>query len=685
MLAAAFVFKLVVLLQLTGHPLTAPDSGLDTTAYAELARQVVGGNLGLGPGLYFVSPLYIYFLAALLAVFDSFTFVKVVQILLGTGAIGFMFFTTRAWFGERAALITAGLASVTGLFTFYEVLILQSSIDVFLTSAALYLLCRALLPRSVGVQFVLFAGVAFGLQALNRPNVLIAVVGVALVMVILLRRIKPAALLIAGLLIGIAPVAIRNVVVARQFSLVSSHGGLNFYIGNSESATGFYRLVPGVRPSIAGQAADTRRVAERTVGRPVTDTEASDYFFNLGWTWIKTHPADALALFAKKFAFAFHAQTLPLPHSYPFFAYDEGTALRFYFIGPWLLVPLGLVGLIGGAIRTRSREFIAWAAFVPAYAGAIAIFFIAERYRLPLLVPMAIGSGAALDFAWVKVRERRWMDLALPAAAVIALAGAVNYRAKLDDGRWIEGLRLAERLVILGRYDEAEQRAQWLETHHRQRPGAGMHGVGEQLLSMGKTDLALPYLRRGHEANPDDARQDYSYGQVLLKSGRAAEAVPHLKHGFESGLEIPGGGIDYALALKETGDTAGTIATVRRIQPPPDADHEGWLRLGRLAMGAKAPGVAEPFFRRAVEMAPNVAAARQQYGLNLLLLERFDAAAAELAAANRLDPRDADTLAHLAFCEAKLGRIVEARAHVTSALALDPAQPLARQLQAMLR
>ena len=44
----------------------------------------------------------------------------------------------REWwaFGERAAWFAAALAGLTGLFTFYEILILQASIDAFLTSAA---------------------------------------------------------------------------------------------------------------------------------------------------------------------------------------------------------------------------------------------------------------------------------------------------------------------------------------------------------------------------------------------------------------------------------------------------------------------------------------------------------------------------------------------------------------------
>src|SRR5690242_2923536 len=68
LLAGVFVLKTAVLVQLKDHPLIQPDAGLDTTAYVRLATEVLGGNLGLGPGLYYVSPLYIYVLAAVLAI-----------------------------------------------------------------------------------------------------------------------------------------------------------------------------------------------------------------------------------------------------------------------------------------------------------------------------------------------------------------------------------------------------------------------------------------------------------------------------------------------------------------------------------------------------------------------------------------------------------------------------------------
>jgi hypothetical protein len=76
-LAATLAVKLIVLAQLQAHPLLQPDVGLDTTSYVQLAHRVAGGDITLGPGLYYLSPLYIYFLAAALALSDSFAFVRV--------------------------------------------------------------------------------------------------------------------------------------------------------------------------------------------------------------------------------------------------------------------------------------------------------------------------------------------------------------------------------------------------------------------------------------------------------------------------------------------------------------------------------------------------------------------------------------------------------------------------------
>jgi predicted Zn-dependent protease len=373
---------------------------------------------------------------------------------------------------------------------------------------------------------------------------------------------------------------------------------------------------------------------------------------------------------------------VPLPHSYPFYAYDADTALRFYAIGPWLLTPLGLVGLIFAAPTRRRNEYLVWVSFVPAYGAAVALFFVAERYRLPLLVPLCAGAGAAIDRTLRALTDRRGRQLIIPASAFIVLLVLANWRLGLNDGRWEEGLRLAQRLVILERYDEADV---WTERLRRgePHPGAADYGLGAQLLLANQTDRAVAHLRAAHDVNPADATVEYALGQALLKNGRASEAVPHLRRGFDAGIEIPGGGYDLAIALQAMGDAAGAAQIIRRINPSERDDVEAWLRLGRLAMEVRAPDVAEPFFRHAVEMRPDLARARQQYGLNLLLTNRFDEAARELAEAVRLDSRDPDSLSHLAFAETQLGRRTEAMAHARAALAIDPNDQMARQLLAL--
>jgi tetratricopeptide (TPR) repeat protein len=715
-LALAFLLKLLVLLQLKGHPLTQPDAGLDTTAYVELARRVLAGDWALGPGLYYVSPFYIYVLALSLAAFRSYTAVRVLQIVLGTAAIGLLMASTRRWFGVRAAWISGGFAALTGLLTFYEVLILQAAIDPFLTSLGLYCLTvgltaadgapardlraeSALAGRgrkssggsrpgpTVGSAEVernrafafLCAGAVFGLQTLNRPNTLIAAAGLSVLLAAYLRRVRPAAWVAVGLIAGMAPVAVRNLAVAHEFSFVSSHGGLNFYIGNAPDATGFYRPVNGIRPMIAGQETDVRRVAEKALGHTVTDAEASDYFYGLSRDWTTAHPGAALLLFVKKLYFVFNRQHIALPHSYPFYVKDDPTALRFFVVGPWLLFPLGLVGLVAAAPRDRRREYVVWASFVPLYAVAVAIFFVAERYRLPLLVPLCASAGALVDRALVSWQASRLRSFALPAAALAAAAVAFNWPLHLNDSRWEEGLRLAQRLVILGRADDADR---WTEkmAAREPHPGATAEGVAEQYLLLGTNDRAVALLQRAHAANPADARLDYDLGRALFRSGRAQEALPHLERGFDAGIELPNGGFDYAAALHAVGQDAAAASAVRRIRPADEEPSDAWLRLGRLAAEAHAPDAAEPFFRHAVEMDPGSASGQQQLGLNLLVLNRWEDAAAVLARAAQLDPHDPDTLSHLAYCEAKLGQTEDARSHATAALAINPRDPLATEI-----
>ena len=654
-LGAVFAIKLVVLAQLQHHPLLQPEGDLDPAAYVQLARRVLAGDLALGPGLYYLSPLYIYFLATTLWISDSFTWVRLVQIGLGTAAVGCIFAMTRDWFGRSAAWVAAGLAAFTGVFTFYEIPILQSSLDTFLTAAALYFLTRGLsavhepslhltsppqdIPRRESSQAAaagksrmaavlhraasvfrrkeLLAGLFFGLQILNRPNVIVAIAGVTLSLLVI-RRARIAAVLVAGVLAAIAPVVLRNAVVSRQFALVSSQGGLNFYIGNNAAATGQYAAVPGVRANIDGQSADTRRVAEQAAGRPLTDAEVSAHFAGLATTWMRGHPGAAARLFLRKLALVFNARHQWLDFSYPYYARDTGSLLVALFVGPWLLVPLGLVGIALGppsplrarkdfdppsprsgfrateeTAEIRDRAYLVWASFVPWYAVGVAFFFVAERYRLPVFVPLCVAAGGAVeriaqlfgsatpsrlaDSATTSGLTLRRGGPALIFPGLVFIAGCVltGWPFRLEDGRFEERLRLSKALMNRGDYG-----------------------------------TAVMELEKAHAIDPAHTVTEFSLGMALTANGRTEEGISHLRRAVDAGVAIDGARYALASAMLGTGDRAGAAALLRTFTPAATDSADSCYQVGLLALDAGAPDVAERYLTRALSLRPGWPEAR---------------------------------------------------------------------------
>jgi tetratricopeptide (TPR) repeat protein len=682
-LAVVFLLKFIVVWQLRHHPLLQPNAGVDTTAYVNLARRVLAGNWLLGPGQYFVSPLYIYVLAGILGLTKAFTAVRLSQIALGTGAVALIFVTTEQWFGRRAAWVAGVAAALTGLFTFYETLIMQAALDPILTAAALASLTLAL-KRSSGRWYFL-TGLIFGIQTLNRPNVAVAAAGI-LVILVAQRRVRPAALMIGGLALALAPVTIRNVIVTGEWTLPSSHGGLNFYIGNGEGATGGFHQVPGISPAIEGQEADAKRVAEGAVGHPLTDGQVSSYFTHKALSWMTQHPAATAVLWLRKIAFTLNAAHSSLDFSYSFYAYDTGSSLRVMAVQPWLLVPLGLVGLVWAAPRERRTDYLVFAAFAPLYVVAVAIFFVSERYRLPLLVPLCIGAGAAIDRAMTTFTAHDLTRVAIPGAAFVALGAVANWPFGLDDGRGQERVRMAGVEIGLGHYDEAERWASLAVAVHP-TPSVAHFRIGTALLIAGQVPRALDHLTQANALDPHQPPVEFALGQALLGSNRPAEALPLLRRGIDGGVESADhlARLDLARALADTGDAAAAIDALRLVKPTPEDDVEVWLRMGRLAAELKEPAMAESFFRHAVDMRPELSSAHEQYGLALIVLNRFDEGAREFGAAVRLNPKAATSFAYLALCDAKLGRAEEARKHVDEALRLDPESPIARQVLALIR
>jgi len=696
LLAAAFAVKLTVLAQLGGHPLLQPHGELDTTYYVELARRVAGGGPLAIPEPFFVSPLYVFFLATVFSVSgSSLVAARFVQILLGTTGVGLLYLTARHWFGARAAWIAAALAILTGLFTFYEVLILQAALDPFLVACSLYFISRTQVDDRLWP--VAAAGASSGLLALNRPNALAyGLLAAALVGFASWRRQAPrapsaawvplgrAGLFLACLLLVLAPNAIRNYAVSGELIPVSSHGGLNFYIGNNPEADGTYHPVPGITPSIAGQARDATRVAEAAEGRRLTTGEVSGYFYRRAWAWIAAHPAEALRLFAWKIAIVLNRTNVPLNYSYAYYSRDEPTLLCALVVGPWLLVPLGLVGLFLPSMRAGRSGFWVWGSFGPVYALSVAAFFVSSRYRMPLLLPLCATAAATVVWVFDRLRARRPALLVTPAIALAVTATLANWNYGLDEGRGGEQTRKAVWLVEQGAYEAARQYVASVSAGHS-HPGVLRFQVGKALAAAGRLEEAIERFREALEIDRGQAAIHLALGEALLGAERADEAADHLATAFDARFRPEVSGRLLARALARAGRTADAVKLISTLPDEAAADEEAAFDLGTLALELGAPAQAERWLRMAVTRAPAHAEAYEKLGVALVLLRRADEAVAPIETACRLAPSSASAHLNLAVAYAQLGRVDDARAQGQEALRLDPNEHRAAEFLEALR
>ncbi len=492
MFLAALAVKAAVLWALHDHPMLQPRGEMDSAVYVALAQES-------DTRPYFVSPLYIYFLRLCGLSLEA---ARVIQILLGSLAVVLMFDTARLWFGRRAAAVTAALAILTGVISFYEVTILPAALDPFLVALTLWLLARGL-KASDAVSF-LAAGISLGLLVLNRPNALLWA-PVAAIAIFLAEEKRPrwSALFAVAFLVTLAPVTIRNYVVAHQFVPISSHGGLNFYIGNNAEADGTYHHVPGIRPTILGQAEDAE-------GKP---------FYAMAWRWMRSNPGDAPRLFLRKVAYTFNQADLSLNYSYAYFSKDVESPLRFLIVGPWLLFPLGLAGLWSASAMPLRAPFRVWASFVPVYALSVALFFVSSRYRLPLLIPMCITAGAMFD----RPRPRHWV-------AAAALAVGVLWNFHLDEGRAHQRTNMIVYLIEQHRLDEAARLADDTERITRdpatlhERTAEAFRAVAVSAVRSNDSERALAAFRLAHRYDPLDASNLLNIAVLEAQRGDVAAA-----------------------------------------------------------------------------------------------------------------------------------------------------------------
>jgi len=331
-------------------------------------------------------PGYYYFLAAIYAlVGHSYVAVRIVQSILGALTCWLVYQIGVLVFGTAVGLLAAAVAALYPTLIFYTGVLLTETLATCLLSAAALLLLHSSTDVERGrVAVLALSGLLLGLAGLTR-SVLLLAMPVALLWAWLVPRPGPrravvdaVALLLPAALV-IAPVTVRNYQIHHEFVLISTNGGVNFFLahGGSERKKNEIRNIPATYSE--GQLVG---ISSRTA----TSEEA--YFYQLGWDYIRTHPVQTLRSIPTR-----------LRDMYWSIDYWPATDVQAHFLRTldryvWrAMVLLAFLGLAVIQVKQRSGAALLWGMLLSSLSMPL-VFWVQTRFRIPF-VPFCIILAAA--------------------------------------------------------------------------------------------------------------------------------------------------------------------------------------------------------------------------------------------------------------------------------------------------
>ncbi len=402
---------------------------VDPKVYHEWAITIAKGNF-LGDEVFFLSPLYPYFLAIIYTITGpGFLVGKLVQMLLGTMSCVLIYFIGKRVFDNRVGFLAALIFATYLPSIFYEGVLLVSGLQ-----TPINLLCVLVLlyfAKSPGYRGWIVCGICLGLSALARPNVLLFGVFVLIWIFVMDRSqadIKKAlfrALVFsAGIGLAVFPVTLRNLAVGGDPVLISSQGGVNLYIGNGPDATGTFavpRLFPMTRADNPLQQKESyEKFAEESRGRELKPSEISDFWTRRTWDHISNNPGKWIGLLVHKLGLFINHYEVGNSREFDS-SRGFSTVLRLPLPVFGFIAPLALLGMAVGLKRIRQAFFIY--AMIATYAISLAIFFVLAHYRMPVTPFFILFAAYAIFWLIDTLKKRRHRLLIV---ATLGLATAIT-------------------------------------------------------------------------------------------------------------------------------------------------------------------------------------------------------------------------------------------------------------------
>lgn len=641
-----FVLKLVYVLQ-SSDSIQVRVPIMDGKHYDKMAQDIASGNL-MRQNAFFMGPLYSYFLALIYGTLGrDFLMVRIIQVLFGSLSVVLTFLIGSRLFRPSVALLGAGLLIFYGAATFYEGQLLMTSLGTVLNLTLILLLLR-IGPGSGWLAYA-GAGLVLGVSALARANVLVFL-PVVLVWILYVsrpaRRYIKTAVFVGATAAALLPATMHNYFVSKDFVLVTSNAGLNFFIGNNQNANGIFYPPPGTD---FVTDATTRTQIERLVGRDLTPSEVSDYWLDQSKRFIRENPAAEIKLLARKAALFFNGYEIPQIESYDL-ARNQYGSLRLLFVKFWFIGSLAILGLI--FTISCWRKYLLAQGYIFVYAISIILFFVTARYRVQIVPIMSLFAAYAL----LGVAPR-----------------AVSSVKRLVSVGTLFGLILILTQPSLFAWNEEE--IMFREYVHQARRLGETGDFSAALVAANKAIELLPKYAEG-----------YHHRAIIHKtSGDLFKAIEDYTRALDYAPGLPGVHYDLAQTFRQVNLRQQAIAEYQKAIKLDSLMIEAYNNLGITYGELNRHDRAVEYFNKVLEIDPGYIKAYNNLGAALGQAGRADEAIAVFERAIEIDPEYANTYMNLAMAFISLRRIDPAMTAVTKYLSLRPGDDNARSILDKLR
>lgn len=509
-------------------------------------------------------PGYPWFLALLYSISDgSVRFAFFVQHLLGLLSVGLLYCLGRVFGGPRLGLLAAGLFGLAWTPVYFEgELHAPALLNALVLAALVCAVGRGGGPR--GTRSAIAAGLFLAAGVLTRPNSLLLALAIG---AWVWRRSgrRMGLWLLAGLVLFPVPSLVRNIQASDQAVPMTTGLGINLFLGQGPTATGVIDSDLGPELGSYRTCFDWPSVVARLgqqEGRQLSHSEADALLRSRGIDAVLDDPLASISRTVQKAVLLLgprevgHNKEVSMERLHSSLVFSAPVEFSF-------LLGLALIAVLFR--RAGNLGPVPWALI--AWVLGLLPFFVAARYRVPMMPLLALLAGAGI-LALVE-RHKRGGDglaLAIPALAAPFLLGLLpgpnlgvpGVRYHLDRGRAY--FRAQAYPHAAGEFDAALVLAPNFS--------GGLYERGLVHLTQSEWGAAEQLFQKVMAAEPRHGKAAANLGILLLDRGepRAAGEV-------------------VAVALREEGARPQVLNLARRTILTLAADPSPLMRDGGQALG----------------------------------------------------------------------------------------------------